>query len=454
MTMAPRLRRIAALCAATGFAAVMMMHVPSIARAASSDLGIATWNLNWLLDADTHARWKAACQKHGWPVQTASLPPEARAELAALPYCNVHNGMRFPPDGCATGADEWPHAARYPEAHPCRDTADLATWPRYERKIAALRATFERLAQAGVAVVALQEVASAAAVAPLLPPGWQVATTHELPDTPRIAQHVGVAWAPGTGVRDIRAVSALADGGVAQRPLRPGLAFTLTVAGKPVQVLVVHLKAGCRSRAIDDPLGPRDARLSPARKDQIVSDCAMLRFQIPALEAWIDAHASADFAVVGDFNRTLLREPVQDSRNRRTRLDDSAASDPVGPCTMTRDANRLIAQCPARVGALFPEINDGHPTGATLWRARTGGDGGTRHDSRCSIKGEHGELAHEGIDHILISAALKRRLAAGALSMRVMNYADNKGAPLRAAPDVALPSDHCPHFVTWTPVTP
>lgn len=423
-----------------------------VAHGAPPGIIVATWNMNWLLDADTHARWTAACARHGWPAQTATLPPEARAELAALPYCNVHNGMRFPPDACAATVADWPHAARYPDAHPCRETVDLKEWPRYERKLAALRATFLALAQAGVSVVALQEVATAAAVTPLLPPGWKVATTHELPGTPRIAQHVGVAWAPSARVHAVTPVPALADGGVADRPLRPGLAFTVEVAGKPVQVLVVHLKAGCRSRTIDAPLTARDARLSPARQDQIASDCAMLRFQIPALEAWIDAHAAADFAVVGDFNRTLLREPIQDSPTYRSRLDGSGPGDPVGPCTMARDGNRLVAQCPAKISALFPEINDGQPRGATLWRARLGDDaGGSARKAGCSIAGDHGNLAHEGIDHILISASLKRRLTADALTMRVVNYVDAQGAPLRAAPDLALPSDHCPHVVAWHP---
>jgi endonuclease/exonuclease/phosphatase family metal-dependent hydrolase len=424
----------------------------SVVQGAPAGVSVATWNMNWLLDADTHARWTAACAKHGWPTQTAALSPAARAELAALPYCNVHNGMRFPPDACAATAAQWPHAARYPDAHPCRETADLKDWPRYERKLAALRAMFLELAQAGVTVVALQEVASVAAVTPLLPPGWKVATTHELPDTPRIAQHVGVAWAPGARVHAVTAVPALADGGVPERPLRPGLAFMMDVAGRPVQVLVVHLKAGCRSRAIDAPLTARDARLSPERQDQIASDCAMLRFQIPALEAWIDAHAAVDFAVVGDFNRTLLREPIQDSSTYRSRLDGSVPADPVGPCTMARDGNRLVAQCPAKIAALFPEINDGAPRGATLWRARLRDDvAGNERKAGCSIAGDHGNLAHEGIDHILISASLKRRLTADALTMRAVNYADAQGAPVRAAPELALPSDHCPHVVAWNP---
>ena len=436
-------RCIAVLCAA------FLGAASGISQAAAAPVGVATWNMNWLMDADTHVRWAGACAKHGWPVQTSVLPAEARAELASLPYCNVHNGMRFPPDACTSSANDWPHAAHYPATHACRDTADLATWSDYARKLAALRAMFEVLAKSGVTVVALQEVANAAAVAPLLPPGWQVATTHELPGTPRIAQHVGVAWAPAAEVHAIAPISSLADGGVAERPLRPGLAFTLPVAGKAVRVLVVHLKAGCRSRTIDAPLTVRDARLSMERQDQIASDCAMLRFQIPALEAWIDANASSDFAVVGDFNRTLLREPIQDTATVRSRLDDSAATDPVGPCTMEKQGNRLVVRCPARIASLFPEINDGSPFGATLWRARLNRD---RPSSGCRIAGAHGNLAHEGIDHVLISASLKRRLAADALSMQVVNFTDTAGAALRATPDLALPSDHCPHVVMWSPL--
>jgi hypothetical protein len=256
-------------------------------------------------------------------------------------------------------------------------------------------------------------------------------------------------------VRDIEAVATLADSGVPERPLRPGLAFTVLVAGQPVRALIVHLKAGCRSRDLDAPLTGKDATLPDDRKDTITSDCAMLRYQLPALENWIDANAGGDFAVLGDFNRTLLREPVADSATYRTRLDGSAAGDPLGPCTMVRHGNRWIAQCAARTRAMFPELNDGNPAGAVLWRARFAdmGPGGTiRKGSSgdCSIPGAHGDLAHDGIDHVLISASLKRRLTPDAVTMHVVNYQDPAGLPLQGRADLALPSDHCPHVVTWT----
>jgi endonuclease/exonuclease/phosphatase family metal-dependent hydrolase len=434
---------------------VLLAAITSGAGPQAQALGVATWNLQWLLDADTHARWTGACGSMGWPTSADALTPAARSVLAGFPYCNVHNGMAFPPDRCRTLRDGWPNAARYPDDHPCRDTADLAAWPRYAEKLAALRTMFRRLDDLGVRLVAVQEVAGAAAVEAILPPGWSVITTRDLPGTPAITQHVGVAWRRGVSVRNFEAVNALADGGIPDRPLRPGLAFTVDVAGRPVRVLVVHLKAGCRSRDLDVPLTEKDAQLSPERKDIVTSDCATLRYQLPALEDWIDANATRDFAVMGDFNRTLLREPPFDSATYRTRLDGSTPGDPQGPCTLSRDVGRWVAHCRARTRAMFPELNDGVPAGAVLWRARFAdlASGGTIHRGStgdCSIRGRRGDLTHDGIDHVLISESLKRRLAPDALVMRVVNYTEVDGSPLRARPDRALPSDHCPHVVHWS----
>ena len=50
-----------------------------------------------------------------------------------------------------------------------------------------------------------------------------------------------------------------------------------------------------------------------------------------------------------------------------------------------------------------------------------------------------------------IGESLKRRREPSARTMRVENYTDPAGAPLRADPALALPSDHCPHVVVWTP---
>ncbi len=414
------------------------------ASACGQGFGVATWNLAWLMDMPTHARWAGACASLGWPLNSAALGAPARATLAGLPFCDVHNGMTFPRERCASDRDGWPFRARYPAAHPCRDSADLADPAAYAHKLAVLRATFAQLDAAGVRLVAVQEVFDAAAVRALLPSGWSVATTRELAGTPDIPQHVGVAWRAPAHVRDVRAVTTLADSGAPDRPLRPGLAFTVDVGGTPVRALVVHLKSGCRSRDLDAPPAARDTALDAARQEAVLADCAVLRYQLPALEAWIDAQAHRNFAVLGDFNRTLLREPAAESATYRTRLDGTTAADPLGTCTLERTGARAVARCSTRTRALFPEINDGAPPGAVLWRARPPKGAAT-----CRLSSPRGNLAHNGIDHVLVSASLMSRLTPAALTLEVVNY-HHDGAPA-VQHDAALPSDHCPHVVMWTP---
>jgi hypothetical protein len=417
-------------------------------------VGVATWNLNWLMDRAAHARWVSTCASHGWPTSADGLAPEARRELLALPYCNVHNGMAWPPESCASDAEGWPQQARYSPRHPCRESADLVDWTHYEAKLASLRRSFLRLAAEGVQVVALQEVHDDAAVRQILPPGWSVRTSRGLPGSPDVAQQVGVAWAPGIDPDGFTAYGKLAESGVPGRPLRPGFVFRLPIAGRPVEVLVVHLKAGCRSRVIDDPLRGNDR---PERLDAIASDCAMLRNQVPALEGWIDARAGRDFVVIGDFNRSIFQEPVKDRPGRPTRLDGTSVASPNGPCELVREGLRYRARCPVRTGALFPELNDDDPPGAALWRAvftdlkggriRAGGPGDCSIRSvRPARKGD-ADLTHDGIDHVLLSESLKRRLSRGALELRLLPYLDVDGQPLRMTPERAFPSDHCPHWV-------
>ena len=417
---------------------------------------VATWNMNWLMDEATHARWSAACGRLGWPTAADGLSAADRATLAGLPYCDVHNGMTFPPDACASTRDGWPRKARYPDDHPCRETLDLAQTGRYAQKLDALRAAWSRLDETGVRLVVLQEVFDANAVRAILPPRWSVTTTRELTGAPDIPQHVGVAWKRGVDVRDFELVASLSDSGRPDRPLRPGLAFTVDVGRKPVRVLVVHLKAGCRSRDLDTPISAKDAVLEDARRDAITSDCAILRYQLPSLEAWIDANAARDFAVMGDFNRTILREPLAESASYRVRLDGTTAKDPLGRCALDRSGAQVRVTCDARTRAMFPELNDGAPPGATLWRARFADQGrngaipkGSSGD--CSVAGRRGDLTHDGIDHIVISESLKQRLTPSSITMRAINYTNGNGDALRGAADAALPSDHCPHVVTWTP---
>ena len=65
-----------------------------------------------------------------------------------------------------------------------------------------------------------------------------------------------------------------------------------------LRLLSVHLKSGCAREPLES-----------AR-----AGCAVLARQVPVLERWIDAQANEHmpFAVLGDFNRDLRREPAGD----------------------------------------------------------------------------------------------------------------------------------------------
>ncbi len=344
----PPMQTIASTVRTLAPAALLACAVAAGSGAAQAQsFAVATWNVGWL-DERRHACAVGGRVRPQWVARPDRRPPRERARRARRAAL-LRRSQRH-----AVSAGAMPHRRATGGRRPrvIRPTIHAAT-RRTSRRGRATRKSSRLCAACSAAstnracaLVALEEVFDADAVRQLLPPRWSVATTRELPGTPSIAQHVGVAWRRGIAVSDIEAINTLADSGVPERPLRPGLAFTVVVAGQPVRALIVHLKAGCRSRDLDAPLTSKDATLPDERQDAISSDCAMLRYQLPALEDWIDANAGADFAVLGDFNRTLLREPPADSRTYRTRLDGSAAGDPLGRCTMARSGNRWVAQCP------------------------------------------------------------------------------------------------------------
>lgn len=151
---------------------------------------------------------------------------------------------------------------------------------------------------------------------------------------------------------------------------------------REIRLLAVHLKSGCGRRTLDSP------------REQ----CAVLARQVPALESWVDAQAVAGrpFAVLGDFNRELLRDP--------------------GPARNAAGAPR----------SLWAEIDDGDPPEADLVNAA-----------------EHGRFVncHPGqnfsgyIDHILLSRTLAARLVPG--SFRRITFEPREALRHKL-------TDHCP----------
>jgi len=132
-------------------------------------------------------------------------------------------------------------------------------------------------------VIALQEVDGAEAATLVFDPGaYRFHFTHDADNV----QRAGFAWKKELDVTPNADVKALAMNG-----RRPGADVTLRAAGRELRLLSIHLKSGCQERQLSDA-------------DE---DCAILRRQLPALEAWIDdrAREAVPFAVLGDFNRAF-----------------------------------------------------------------------------------------------------------------------------------------------------
>lgn len=164
---------------------------------------------------------------------------------------------------------------------PCDVAFELA---RSREDIAALRRHARRL---DADIVALQEVDGADA-ARLVFPGYEFCFSARVGvQNNGFAIRRGLPFACG---EDLVALS-LND------TVRRGAELRLFPdTSREMRFLSVHLKSGCA----------RD------RLDSRRSNCTVLARQVPELERWIDAQAAArvPFAVLGDFNRDLLREPA------------------------------------------------------------------------------------------------------------------------------------------------
>lgn len=241
-------------------------------------LQVASWNLEWLADADTlqSAGYWERCFKDG------QRPRRRGAAAPALPPCDAYRRTDLTDD----------HAYR-------------------ERKLRAVRDTLALLAAQGLDLLAVQEVAGERALQAVLPPGWRVACTSSGAGT----QHLAFALREPLAARARCAQVPLGDDGAASAGRH---ALALQLDGR--SVLNLHLKAGCSG-------GPIDATRRPA--------CATLQRQAQALQAWIDAQADTGrrFVLLGDFNRDLRAE-----RRHPARHD---GSDPAAPLTDAASVRNL-----------------------------------------------------------------------------------------------------------------
>jgi len=165
-------------------------------------------------------------------------------------------------------------------AIPCDVAHELA---RSGEDIAALRAYGRQL---DADVVALQEVDGADAARLVFPDHEFCFSGRIAPQNNGFAIRRGLPFSCGEDLTELSLNDDVRRG--VELRLFPGTA-------NEIRLLSVHLKSGCAR----DPLGGGRA------------SCAELSRQLPALERWIDTQAGEHkpFAVMGDFNRDLRREP-------------------------------------------------------------------------------------------------------------------------------------------------
>jgi endonuclease/exonuclease/phosphatase family metal-dependent hydrolase len=241
-----------------------------------------------------------------------------------------------------------------------RSEADFRAYARYAKELDA-------------DVVALQEVDGASA-ASLAFPGYDFCFTAR-----RHVQNNGFAIRKGVPHRCEADLQTLSN----NDSVRRGAVVTLFPGDRrEIRLLSVHLKSGCN----------RDVLISGRKA------CRELSRQVQPLEDWIDAQARAGtrFAVLGDFNRNLLK-------------DDGPAR--------SGDGRHLH---------LWSEIDDGSPPEADLVNAAE-----NQPFINCSPKAHYSAY----IDYIVLGKALGRAVVPGSFGRLLYRAGDDRTLKL---------SDHCP----------
>jgi endonuclease/exonuclease/phosphatase family metal-dependent hydrolase len=255
-----------------------------------------------------------------WLVATVSVAAPSQLKIATwnLEWLMTQETVRALTPACLPAGAPRDGARR---ALPCDVAYDLA---RSGEDIAALRRHARRL---DADVIALQEVDGAPAARLVFPDYDFCFSSRVAVQNNGFAIRHGLPFACGPELREL----SLGD------DVRRGVELRL-FPGTPeeLRLLSVHLKSGC-SR---DPL------------DSARPGCVQLAAQVPALEHWIDSQAAAGmpFAVLGDFNRDLRREPagpslwadIDDSQPQDADLVNTAEGQPFQNCSPSQTFSGYI----------------------------------------------------------------------------------------------------------------
>ncbi|WAC27884.1 endonuclease/exonuclease/phosphatase family protein [Ancylobacter sp. SL191] len=313
----------------TRFALVLLGAASADAREAT----VATWNLGWHLSQDQAATWIAKCSApFAKNAQTGLWEPAA----AGTPGWELKWGRDAP---ILWDIGNWP---------PCdvfQSNFDVVpvTAAAYEKRADQVRLLLADKVKADI--IAFQEVSGEQAIRDVLPDGGKDYLVWSF-DGFKI-QRLGFAWR-----KELGPASLCAEETTISLPqfapkdqVRPGLSLGLTIGGKKLRLLNVHLKSSCVTPVEAEPGNPRGALAGddPA--------CQVLQQQVSPLEAWIEtAGDESDYLIIlGDFNRAIWHELHRDEQVR------TDGSDPVGPLAS-----------PVSVNSLIEEINDGKPVSSKL----------------------------------------------------------------------------------------
>ena len=394
----------------------------------TAPIGVAAFNMAWagtMADFNRHVEVCANpavnwCETRARTLRGASAPTPEEALRAktcqeatqaatlattwgrdasmSIAPCNAYrSGQPFTPGA----PPENPNLTRTPAA--------------YQVKLDALRETVEGLIEReNVKVIAFQEVRSADVIKVVL---GKYADKFAVCDAKHSAfQTLAFAWdksltsQPGECTTESKlAVKDPPNDPNAVRSVRPGLRLSLTINNQNVSFMNVHLKAGCASVNNSDQRYP--GRLLTDANEA----CEVFNRQVPILENWIEtvAAASPRFVLLGDFNRRIDDEQAMNIDKSQVRAD---GTDPAS-------ANKVEANGKVSTRYLWQEISDGSPL---------------LHQVPLSTK-DGGCTGIQGLDHIVISDALKKLNSAQIPSQKI-------GVVTKPGQTIET-SDHCPRVV-------
>jgi len=373
----------------------------------AAELGIVAFNLAWAGTEADFAEHVRVCTTKAvdWcdtrPKPAANPPPE---EVVRAKQCQADF------DAAAGGP------AKALLVAPCNayklDTGKgaKATPAAYAEKLAGLRSTVEGLiANRRVDVIAIQEVRSTAVIKDIL--GKYAGDFETCVADHSAFQTVGFAWRrsvtskPGkcTPEKSLAIKESPSDPS-SLKQVRPGLSLALQIGKDPVTLMNVHLKSSCANL---EPGGGFPPHLL-TDKD---SNCEVLNRQVAPLEAWVESVAKASplFVLLGDFNRKLDEEAAAAVAPNQVRKD---GSDPASP-------NKQGPNGEVGSKYMWQELSDGDPSMVQI-----------------PLTSSAGCKGFEGLDHILISEALKARQPTEPGSEK-LKVEQKKGQAIAT-------SDHCP----------